>query len=66
MTPSDPNSLTSSQLKTVEFDSRMEFPEPPSTVFVPWLLEEVLTELGPQGIAENAIIFPTKEQFQVG
>lgn len=51
--------LTSSQLMTVEFETKMGSPEPQNTNFVPWLFEGVLTDLGLQGIAENAVIFPS-------
>lgn len=51
--------LTSSQLMTLEFETRMGPPEPQSTNnFVSWLFEGVLTDLGLQGIVENAITFP--------
>lgn len=43
---------------TLEYETRMGTPDPQSTNnFVSWLFEGVLTDLGLQGIIENAIVF---------
>lgn len=50
--------LIYSQLMTLEYETRMGTPDPQSTNnFVSWLFEGVLTDLGLQGIIENAIVF---------